>query len=255
MDFEDDNDGEGWLVSYADMMTLIASFFILMMAFANYDPPGFQKKAEVIAKHFRKDKNKSSAVKLKFLDEEIAIHPELKNKIKISVKDGELVLVFSGSTIFDNGEFKLDKDTVKTVDSLIDIIKTTNPQYRILVEGHADDSFEVESKKNTVNSNWLISSLRAASIIERFSYFGFPPSNLAALAKGDTQKILPSIDKNGERIERNAAINRRAIIKVLEPLTKKKVKLGLGIYFQDSVEDTKENIPELEDADSLIKQD
>lgn len=44
--------GEGWLVSYADLMTLIACFFILMMAFANYDPVGFNKKAKEISKHF-----------------------------------------------------------------------------------------------------------------------------------------------------------------------------------------------------------
>lgn len=207
--------------------------------FANNDPPGFQKKAEELSKHFRKDEFKSSTVKLKFLEEEIAIHPELKNKIKISTKDDELVLVFSGSTIFENGVYTLDALTMKTVDSLVDIIKSTNPQYRILVEGHADDNMEDENIK--IKSNWLLSSMRAASIIERFSYYGFPPNHLAAVAKGDSDKVVESIDKNGERIEKNAAINRRAIIKVLEPRKKKKIKLGLGVYFQDSEEKVDEN--------------
>lgn len=237
MKIEDTPDeAEGWLVSYADMMTLICCFFILMMAFANYDPPGFQQKAEELSKNFRKDKNKSSAMKLKFLEEEVAVHPELKTKLKISTKHDELILVFSGSAIYENGEYELDRPTKLTIDSLIDIIKATNPQYRILVEGHADDNAE-DSK---IKSNWQISALRAASIIERFSYFGFPHKNLAAIAKGNTEKLLPSIDKNGERIEKNAAINRRAIIKILEPTSKKKIKLGLGVYFQDSVEDSKD---------------
>ena len=72
----------GWIVSYADMMTLIACFFILMMAFANYEPAGFTRKTKEIAKHFNKDKYKSSDTKLTQIQEEIAMHPELK-------KDGE----------------------------------------------------------------------------------------------------------------------------------------------------------------------
>ena len=38
---DEGDESEAWLVSYADMMTLIACFFILMMAFANFDPIGF----------------------------------------------------------------------------------------------------------------------------------------------------------------------------------------------------------------------
>ena len=30
------DEGEGWLVSYADLMTLIACFFILMVSFADF---------------------------------------------------------------------------------------------------------------------------------------------------------------------------------------------------------------------------
>ena len=41
--FDPPDEEELWLVSYADMMTLVACFFILMMAFANYEPAGFQQ--------------------------------------------------------------------------------------------------------------------------------------------------------------------------------------------------------------------
>ncbi len=42
-----------WLTSYADLMTLIACFFILMVAFANFEDPVFQKRAAEFGKFFR----------------------------------------------------------------------------------------------------------------------------------------------------------------------------------------------------------
>lgn len=47
--FEQADEGEAWLTSYADMITLIACFFILMTAFANFDPIEFQEKGEQLS--------------------------------------------------------------------------------------------------------------------------------------------------------------------------------------------------------------
>jgi chemotaxis protein MotB len=169
--------------------------------------------------------------KAKFMEEEIAKHPTLPKKTKISIKDGVLKVVFSGSAVFDNGQYKLTGDTLKTVDNLIDILKTTNPHYRILIEGHADDNLD---KVPGLNSQWQISALRATAIIERFEFFGFPTQHLTAIAKSDSQPLVKSINAQGNRVEKLAKMNRRAIIKVLEPTEKKKVKLGLGVYFEEA---------------------
>jgi chemotaxis protein MotB len=233
----EEESGDGWLVGYADMMTLIACFFILMMAFANYEPVGFQQKAEQLSKSFRKDKYKSSTEKSKFIEEEITKHPTLPQKTKLSVKDSVLKVVFSGSAVFENGEYKLKGDTLKTVDSLIDILKTTNPHYRILIEGHADDDLD---KIEGLENNWQLSALRATAIIQRFEYFGFPTHHLTAIAKSDSVPIVKSKDTKGKRIDKLAKMNRRVVIKVLEPTEKKKVKLGLGVYFEDSTTDVNE---------------
>jgi len=55
---EDDDQPKGadegtWLTSYADLMTLVACFFILMVAFANFEDPVFQKRAAEFGKYFR----------------------------------------------------------------------------------------------------------------------------------------------------------------------------------------------------------
>ena len=121
-EFEDDEGS--WLLSYADMMTLIACFFILLMAFANFDPVGFTKKTKVISQHFNKDKFKNSETKMKILSEEIAKHPEIETKSKITVHDSEIVISFSGTVLFGAGGYKLNNQATVAVDTLIDIIKT-----------------------------------------------------------------------------------------------------------------------------------
>ncbi|MCR9204350.1 MAG: hypothetical protein NXH75_07230, partial [Halobacteriovoraceae bacterium] len=116
-----DDGGDGWLVSYADMMTLIACFFILMMAFANYDPPGFQKKAEELSKSFNKGKYKSSELKLDELTDEVSKHPELEKKAKVTKVDGNIAITFSSNVLFEDGKTDLTRAAESTLDILVDI--------------------------------------------------------------------------------------------------------------------------------------
>lgn len=227
------DEGEGWLVSYADLMTLVACFFILMVSFADFSKKEeFSAKTREIAKHFNKDKFLTSEARLKYLEQELARHPELKNKTKISLKDSDLVVIFSGSILFDEGSYAIPADSLKTLDSLIDIIKTENSEYRILIEGYSDDL----NAKNPFKNAWTLSAARASAVAERFEYFGFIKENITPIGKGDTFKLVESADKLGNRIEANTRMNRRVIVKILEPVYKKKIKLGLGVYFEDAEE-------------------
>jgi len=225
-------EGEAWLVSYADMMTLIACLFILMMAFANYDPAGFQEKTEQIAKHFNEDKYKNSEQKMKHLEQEMVQHPELKKMLKVSLHNGELIINFSGSVLFGPGQSQLLPEVVPVIDSMIDIVKTYNPNYKIVVEGHTDN--EPVHGKGAFSSNWALSGARAASVVERFEYFGFNPKDLKALGLGASSPIAPNEDENGKPLIENQKLNRRVLIRVIEPIdSKRSVKLGLGAYFDD----------------------
>lgn len=224
--------GDGWLVSYADMMTLIACFFILMMAFANYDPAGFNKKAKELAKAFNKGKFKPSEAKLKEVQEEIARHPELKKKAKISVINSELVVSFSSSILFEETNFELSEKILPSLDTLIDIIRTKDPSYKVIIEGHTD-SFE-HTKIPQVGSTWELGALRASKVLARFEYYGFNPKKLVALTKGDTVPLADNVDDDGNPILENLQMNRRVIIKVVEPkIANQKIKFGFGVYFNE----------------------
>lgn len=228
-EFEEDEGS--WLLSYADMMTLIACFFILMMAFAKFDPVGFTQKTKIISQHFNKDKYKNSETKMKILSEEIAKHPEIETKSKITVHDSQVVISFSGTVLFEEGGISLNDQGGVAVDTLVDIIKTFDPGFNILVEGHSD-KFEARRSSTALKSSWAIAGARAAAVVEKFEFFGFDPKKLKAVSMGDSKPLLPATNKEGDPIEENLKMNRRVIIKVIEPLNKdSSYSLGLGVYF------------------------
>jgi len=223
---------EGWLTSYADLMSLLSCFFMLMMAFANYDPPGFQQKAKIVAESFNKVSGQSQ-LEMEKLKSEIAHHPEFEDRLKMTVYDSKLVIVFTGSAVFPEGSYQLDKDTNSMVDTLIDIIKSHQVDYRIFIEGHADKNESLVS--NNMN-HWSLSAARSASVAARFEYFGFKSEYMAAVAKGDREPISEYKEqlKKGVPPQEISKLNRRVVIKVLEPVNKKNTRMGLGTLYQDS---------------------
>jgi len=237
---------EGWLTSYADLMSLLSCFFMLMMAFANYDTPGVQQKATIIAETFKKTGGMSE-LDMEKLKNEIAHHPDFLERLKITLRDGELIIVFSGSAVFPQGSYVLDGSTVSMVDTLIEMIKAHNTEYRILIEGHADKN---ESLLAGNMNHWSLSAARAANVAARFEYYGFKGEYMAAVAKGDREPVAEykMEQKNGVSPNEIAKLNRRAVIRVLEPLGKKDANVRVGVLFQDA-----EGTPPASDA-ALFKQ-
>lgn len=227
---EEVDEGESWLLSYADMMTLVACFFIMMMAFANYDPVGFQQKSETIASHF--SKVKVSDTKLRELETEITRHPELLDMTKITVHDSSLTITLSGTLLFAQNESELTPQITTQLDTLIDIIKTFDSEYRIVIEGHSDNL--PIGRGLHYKDHWSLAALRASSVAERFQYFGFPPQNIKVVSLGESQPLKPNQDENGKPILENLSLNRRVVVKIIEPKNKtESIKLGLGHYFNN----------------------
>lgn len=231
---EEHVEGEGpWIVSYADMMTLLFCFFVIMVSFANFDPVVVANKSAAVAGHFAPDKEGDELKAYQSLGLEIGGHPNMKGVARSTIKDGTLEIVFSSSLMFTAGEVDISDEFQKSLDVIIGLIKNKNADYRIMVEGHTDQS--ALSPTHAYRSNWELSAARAAAVVERFIYFGFQPQQLVALGFGESKPIVPEHDKYGQAIPENQALNRRVVIKVLKPLGSNKMKnLGIDNYFENS---------------------
>ena len=224
-----------WLTSYADLMTLIACFFILLVAFANFDPESFSAKSTEMAKHFSGDKPVEAVEQdpMTKLLEKLQDDTSLKENASLKMEMDGIVINFSGSALFESGKADLRAEVKDALDIMIDLVQEGSPDARIVVEGHTDLSPLINSSK--YRNNWELSGARSARVVERFEEFGFNPSNLVAVGYGSTRPLKPNHDENGQAILDNMKENRRVVIKILKsPKMMKREKIGLGVYFDDN---------------------
>ncbi|GEM_PF-422392 len=244
-----------WLTSYADLMTLIACFFILLVAFANFEDPSFQEKAQSFAKFFRGAVLKSQGekekevvtgesveietIKVRDTEKNQAETKNLATHINRVVKTAgiseidppkDIEVIFNGSVMFGPGSVDLSREVEDSLSVMIDLIVERKEEFTILFEGHTDDT---DIKNRIYPSNWELSAARAAIILKKFEKAGISSKKLVAVGYGDSRPTYENRDKNGEPIPGNQKLNRRVVIKVLHDKNAPKDNLGLGIFFRD----------------------
>lgn len=206
------DDDENWLVSYADMMTLLFGFFAMMFTFTSLDHEGYIRIRKEIAKHFGgSDTSQVHAVQ--------GSNSIWKNGEYRFYDDG-LEVSFVTHLMFKTGSSELMPAAEKGLEQLIalilDVVNQNDMKRKvplIKVEGHTDDV--PISKGSFWGSNWELSAARAASVVRLFESKGFPSDSLTAVGYGSTKPVLPNRDPAGVVIPENQTKNRRVIIKVI----------------------------------------
>jgi chemotaxis protein MotB len=203
---------EPWLISYADLMTLLFSLFAMMFSFATFDEAAAQKVEKALAKHFSDPNAATTAAELseKF-KAAIAESPHLK-VMDLKLEEKGLEIKFGSATLFDSGKAILREDARKTVEHMIDLIRQTGHWVRVRVEGHTDDNTISTSE---YPSNWELSGARASTIVRLFEQSGFPSERLEAIGYGSTRPALPNRGPAGDPLAENQASNRRVLVKIL----------------------------------------
>lgn len=206
-------DSEGvWLISYADMMTLLMGFFALLLSMSNMD----QSKVDAIRKNATETfggKYKNSFDQLEGQLKQLIKELELPNQVKVKVDETGLSIIFTGTTFFDSGSFTLKQDADILIGKIIPIIVEKAKGFQILFEGHTDN---VPISHAYIPSNWELSSLRASAVARKaISQGGLPVSDVIVIGWGDSRPDQPNLDQNGNTIPENQTKNRRVILKIL----------------------------------------
>lgn len=239
----DDGGSDGdWMTSYADMMTLIACFFILMMVFANYDAASFQRKAELMAKYFQGENDISESSKMSTsIKQHLKTISNIDDNIVVKDINGGVEVVINLKALFKIGSADLNPDYQFIFDGVINKIKESNDDVRIIVEGHTDDIPFKSANSYGFRSNWQLSGARAATVAKFFDEKGFERSSIVAAGFADTRPAFPNRDKKGIPIPENQQKNRRIVLKVYQK-PKHAKQMGLGVIFNKD-EAPKKEIP------------
>lgn len=205
--------GEGnWLVSYADMMTLLVGFFVILLSFSTMDPEKFEEARKSITAEF------GGTYQVPYSDLADRIREAIKklgigDQLIIKISDAGLEISFRGTVFFDTGSVDLKAEAKPVLDNLLQALNAEQNSLDITVEGHTDDVPIVHGK--LYRNNWELSSLRACRVLESFINAGIPKDRLTAVGYGEARPLVPNRDASNESIPENQAQNRRVVIRAI----------------------------------------
>lgn len=209
---EGGEDGEGnWIISYADMMTLLCVFFVLMYSMANPDPKKYEEFKRETATAFG-GKYKQPYQQLVDKLQEVIKQQGLEKVVKIEADESGVSATFQGTIFFDSGKTDLISEGSNVLQKVGDVLKNEAKGFHIVVEGHTDD---VPIVSQNFPSNWELSGARAARVVRMFETMGFDRKTLQAIGYADTKPLVPNRDAQGAALPQNQSQNRRVVLRVI----------------------------------------
>ncbi len=221
--FGDNENTDRWLLTYADLITLLLAFFIVMYSMSRLDAKRFGQMAEalngvlkgsdkVIAR-FEHDQFKQGHGVLKIGDLRMIQAQVERNfetlgrgeELQTEVTERGLVIHIMESALFGSGSSTLQPQAMEILDLVGEQIKD-RPNH-IRVEGHTDDHPIFTDR---FPSNWELSTSRATSVVRYYiDYHDIDPTRVSALGYGEFRPIRPNNSPE------NRAKNRRVDIVLL----------------------------------------
>jgi chemotaxis protein MotB len=235
---------ERWLVSYADFITLLFAFFVVMFASSQTDKARAQQVSDAVKKALEGDhlsamlaavlrgapdaKGKAGAMvrgpggvnrptderkdqklaellpSLKVLSEELKAEIAA-GRIQIDMQSRGLVISFTQAALFPSGEDVISPDAYDGLEKVAAAItKIPNP---VRLEGHTDS---VPINTPRFRSNWVLSAARSIAVLELMAgKFGMPYNRMSIAAYADTAPVASNETEEGR------ARNRRVDIVIL----------------------------------------
>jgi len=205
-------EGEGnWLVSYADMMTLLVGFFVILMSFSSVDQDQFELLKQSVSKEF------GGQYERPYGDIADRIREQLKKagldkQVSIKTNDTGVDISFMGTALFDLGSTDIKAGVKALLEALVPEFKKQANEMNIVIEGHTDDV--PMAGAGFLKNNFELSSIRACRVLDFFAQNGFLKEKMTAIGYGENRPIVANRDAQGNAIPDNQAQNRRVVIKL-----------------------------------------
>lgn len=203
---------DAWLMSYADMITLLLCFFIIFVSVSEPKRDKITAIAEGMSGKFGAVTHQSPfAGAVQHLQASVEKN-KLYKDIAVESTSGSLSLEIATRRFFKGSGADIDESTLPMLQELVDILKQgVLSQYAISVESHTDDT---PPQSGLYKSNWELSAVRAAKLAEYLAKQGLAADRIKAVGFGSARPKVPNMDAKGNPIEANRARNQRVTVKL-----------------------------------------
>lgn len=221
---------ERWVISYADFVTLLFAFFVVMFATANADKGKARAVAEAVKAALDPKANPHAREIIReALKNKIKVDPKapvqelkasldlLQDKLHDEIQRGEveltmeprgLTISFKQAALFDSGEADIKPSASAALEKVADAILKLPNQIRL--EGHTDN---VPINNEHFRNNWELSSARSIAVLQFLTNrFQVPVKRLAVSGYADVAPVASNDDEAGR------SRNRRVDVVILSSL-------------------------------------
>jgi chemotaxis protein MotB len=231
--FEDDSheNHERWLISYADFITLLFAFFVVMYAVSVVNVGKYKVLSDALGDAFggrgaatkvntsieveplplaniiarkRAETAKRDRERLELLARKLnSVLAPLVNtgKVRVTRNARGITVEINASVLFDEGAAALTGNARETLGTVAGLLK--DDTHAIEVEGHTDNT---PIRNAAFPSNWELSAVRASTVVRLFVESGVLERRLAAVGRGANLPIASNDDPAGRARNRRVAV-------------------------------------------------
>jgi chemotaxis protein MotB len=231
---EEHENHERWLVSYADFITLLFSFFVVMYAISTLSESKYKVLSDSLLQAFRHDRvvtaqttglapmNRTTpgpprktpravdVVRIRQEQKLLSIAQKITDALRALMQSGQVKLTqlphglaveINASVLFAPGQAALQPDVVP---SLVDVAHTLAGVDNVVhIEGHTDN---LPIQTPLYPSNWELSGARASSVVRLFAANGVDPSRLRAVGFAENHPVDTNDTAEGRQRNRRVTL-------------------------------------------------
>ena len=220
------------MVSYADFVTLLFAFFVVMYSISSVNEGRYRKVSEALQHAFKASEARKPAVGqaerlppavsprpsaagipgipgMHAMAEDIrSVLDELMRSGQVRVTETErgIAVEIDASVLFAPGEAELGREAARSLTGIARILART--PNGLLVEGHTDDS---PISSPMFPTNWELSAARASRVVRLFAQAGVAPERMGAVGFGEHRGVDTNTTPEGR------SRNRRVTVVIMPP--------------------------------------
>jgi len=241
-----------WMVSYADFVTLLFAFFVVMYAMSSVNEGKYRVLADTMTEAFKvapkspdpiqigkENKVVSSSKPAIEVNKPIKIIPKsqrtyeremkqiaetVSKSVQPLIKKGLIQITqhklwveieMNSKILFSSADSELEEEAFPALKALADVLKKLPNS--IDVEGHTDN---IPINNELFPSNWELSAARAASVVHLFTRYGVNPRRLSSIGYAEFRPIANNSTADGRVRNRRVKIviladkNARRIVEI-----------------------------------------
>lgn len=248
---EEHDNHERWLISYADFITLLFAFFVVMYSISSVNEGKYRVLSDSLGSAFKsvaaepqlrlnqppvvprpikpappkkpeiavdaKTKQRTENMRQVAQDLLKVLTPLINdNQVKITQSVRGITVEINAAVLFAPGQATLQPESAKALTAVANVLARVPNQ--IQIEGHTDD---IPISTAFFPSNWELSSARASSVVRLFSANDVAQDRMVAIGYADNRPVVPNTDNESR------ARNRRVTMLIISEAPSKTTEIPI----------------------------